>query len=100
MVTRPPASVSSFALAALPLLAGQVADRAGNHGHLVAAFCQVAGQLVVAGAARLVKRSESLVNEQDVHRLDRQNPLAGDGERCRGFDSDCKGQRRDFDAVG
>ena len=50
-------------------LAGQVADRAGDDRHPVAALGQVAGQLVVAGAARLVEGGKSLVDEQDMHRL-------------------------------
>ncbi len=47
--------------------AGQVADRAGDHGHLVTLSCQIARQFVVARAARLIQGSKGLVDQQDVH---------------------------------
>ena len=49
------------------LVPRQVADRAGDDGHLVAVLAEVPGQLVVTGAARFVQCGESLVDQQDVH---------------------------------
>ncbi len=43
--------------------AGQIAHRAGNDRHPVAAPRQVARQLVVAGATRFIDGDKSLVNE-------------------------------------
>lgn len=48
--------------------AGEVADRACDHGEAVAATRQIARHLVVAGAAWLIQGGESLVDQQDVHR--------------------------------
>ena len=47
--------------------AGQVTDRAGDDGHLVATFYETASQLMMTGAARFVQCCKCLVDEKNMH---------------------------------
>ncbi len=88
--------------------AGQIADRAGDDGDVVAALRQVARQLVVAGAAGLAQCDKGLVDQQDMHRLlsnssterSGEGPFTGEIKRRQAARQQAHRERRHFFTIG